>query len=64
LSMGFRRQRFHHPLPSKLHGSAFYHDGTFTRENALPFTGHANFASLTQHLSITRKPIAPILPST
>jgi hypothetical protein len=45
--MGFRKQRFHHPLPSKLHGSAFYHDGTFTRENALPFTGHANIIDLT-----------------
>jgi hypothetical protein len=31
LSMGFRRQRFHRPLPSKLRGSGFYHDGTFTR---------------------------------
>jgi len=31
LSMGFRRQRFHYPLPSTLHGSGFYHDGTFTR---------------------------------
>ncbi|MDG6026155.1 MAG: hypothetical protein E3K40_05465 [Candidatus Brocadia sp.] len=30
LSMGFRRQRFHHPLPSMLHGSGFYHDGTST----------------------------------
>jgi hypothetical protein len=31
LSMGFRRKRFLFPLPSKLHGSGFYHDGSFTR---------------------------------
>ena len=31
LSMGFRRKRFPFPLPSKLRGSGFYHDGTSTR---------------------------------
>jgi len=39
--MGFRKKRFLLLLPPKLHGSGFYHDGTFTRKNALPFAGHA-----------------------
>ena len=45
--MGFRRKRFHFPLPSKLHGSGFFRDGTSTRENALPFAGHAKDKDLT-----------------
>ena len=30
LSMGFKRKRFPFPLPSKLRGAGFYHDGTST----------------------------------
>jgi hypothetical protein len=45
--MGFSGQCFHYLLPSKLHGSGFYHDGTLTRKNALPFAGHAIIQGLT-----------------
>ncbi|WP_285442518.1 hypothetical protein [Candidatus Brocadia sp. AMX2] len=29
------------PLPSTLHGSGFYYDGTSTHKKTLPFAGHA-----------------------
>ena len=48
LSMGFKKQRFHHLLPSKLHGSGFYHGGTCTRKCMRPFAGHAQVFELTQ----------------
>ena len=50
LSMGFRRERFHHPLTSMLHGSGFYHDGASTHKKTLPCAGRAHFKVKPQEL--------------
>jgi len=47
LSMGFKRQRFPHLLPSSYMALAFCHGGTCTRKCVRPFAGHAKKVDLT-----------------
>ena len=47
LSMGFKRQRFPHLLPSSYMALAFCHGGTCTRKCVRPFAGHAKKKDLT-----------------